>query len=63
LGKSPRTKLFGPPLDIEREKLNILRLRRLAKAMGLTVELEDYLARKSKYDHDPDVQANTSIQA
>ena len=62
LGASPRTRLSGPPLDIEFEKLNMPRLRRLAKAMGLGTALADYLSRKALHDNSPDVQANTSTR-
>ena len=62
LGASPRTKLSGPPLDIELDKLNMPRLRRLAKAMGLGTALAGYLSRKTNYDNDPDVQANASTR-
>ena len=61
-GASPRTKLSGPPLDIELDKLNMPRLRRLAKAMGFGTALAGYLSRKSNYDNDPDVQANASTR-
>jgi len=62
LGASPRTKLSGPPLDIELDKLNMPRLRRLAKAMGLGIAIAGYLSRKTTYDNDPDVQANASTR-
>lgn len=62
LGASPRTKLSGPPLDIEIGKLDMPRLRRLAKAMGLGTALAGYLLRKTDYDNDPDVQANASTR-
>jgi hypothetical protein len=61
LGASPRTKLSGPPLDIDLAKLNMARLRRLAKAMGLGTALASYLARKSAYDQAADVQANAEV--
>jgi hypothetical protein len=60
LGASSRTKLSSPPLDIDLDKLNLPRLRRLAKAMGISSLFTDYLASKSAYDKDPDVLANTS---
>jgi len=62
LGASPRTRLSGPPLDVDLDKLNLPRLRRLAKAMGLSPPMKDYLARKSAYDKDPDVLANASTR-
>lgn len=60
LGASPRTKLSGLPLDIDLERLDTARLTCLAKRMNLASELKAYLARKRKYDRDPDVQANAS---
>jgi len=62
LGASPRTKLSGPPLDIELAKLNMPRLKRLAKTMNLGVHLTAYLSRKTAYDNDPDVQANAATR-
>lgn len=62
LGVSPRTRLSGPPLDIELDKLRIARLRRLAKKMNLGAALSAYLSRKAVYDNDPDVQANVSTR-
>jgi len=61
LGASPRTKVSGPPLDIDLDRLNRPRLARLSKHMGLSSELKNYLARKRQYDKDPDVQANASV--
>lgn len=61
LGDSPRTKLAPPPLDIDLERLDKRRLKRLADRMKLTKHLEEYLARKRKYDWDPSVRANTSV--
>jgi len=58
LGASPRTKLAPPPLDIDLERLDERRLRRLAKRMNLTQQLGKYLARKRNYDKDPSVRAN-----
>lgn len=62
LGASPRTKLSGPPLDIDLGRLNKTKLARLAKHMGMSSELKNYLARKRKYDEDRDVQANDSLE-
>lgn len=55
LGNSPRTKLAGPPLDVHLEVLEMRRLARLAVAMKLARELEEYLARKRR---SPKAQAN-----
>lgn len=43
LGASPRTKIAGPPTDIDADLLDRRRLRRLAKAMGLVPALQAYL--------------------
>lgn len=61
LGLSPRTRLAAPPLDTDLTRLDRSRLARLAKFMGLPAELKDYLARKRRYDADPDVMANASV--
>lgn len=46
LGASPRTRIAGPPLDIDAGRLKKSRLRRLAKTMRLTPQLDAYLDRK-----------------
>lgn len=61
LGASPRTKLAGPPLDIDLDKLNLPRLRRLAKAMGMEQGLGEFLARLQRYQNDPETQANAGL--
>jgi len=61
LGESPRTKISGPPLDINLKQLDSHRLRRLARKMGLDKELKAYLACKRKYDKDPEVIANAPL--
>lgn len=60
LGASPRTKIAGPPLDIDLQLLDRPRLNRLAKAMDLNTQLKEYLTRKREHDRDPEVQANAS---
>ena len=60
LGASVRTKISSPALDMDFSKLNVPRLKRLAKSMNLQALLKEYLARKSRYDHDPEVQANAA---
>jgi len=60
LGASPRTKMSGPPLDIDMELLSKTRLTRLAKHMDLNSQLKEYLRRKRQYDRDPEVRANVS---
>ncbi|MGH8243082.1 MAG: hypothetical protein ACRETY_06990 [Steroidobacteraceae bacterium] len=49
LGESPRTRLAGPPFDLDFDLLDSRRLNRLAKRMALARELESYLARCFKY--------------
>jgi hypothetical protein len=60
LGASKYSKMAGPPLDLELERLVASRLRRLARTMGLTEELAAWRARKKNYDADPDVRENIS---
>lgn len=60
LGASPYSKIAGPPLDLETERLDASRLRRLARSMELAEELKAWQARKRKHDADPGVQDNSS---
>jgi hypothetical protein len=60
LGASRYSKIAGPPLDLEFERFDASRLRRLARSMGLTEELKVWLTRKKKYDADPDVRESSS---
>jgi hypothetical protein len=61
LGASPRTKLASPPLDIDLKRLDKSRLSRLAERMKLSKQLDQYFARKKKYDRDPSVRANAPV--
>lgn len=61
LGASPRTRLAGPPFDIDIDLLDLRRLTRLAKEMELESELRAYLASKRRYDRAPDVRANAPV--
>ncbi len=61
LGDSPRTRLAHPPLDIDLERVDRRRLKRLAGRMKLSKQLDEYLARKHKYDRDPSVRANAPV--
>jgi hypothetical protein len=63
LGASSRTKISGPPFDIDSGRLKKARLQRLAKAMRLESQLETYREGKRKYDEDPEVEANDSWEA
>lgn len=62
LGASPFSKIAGPPLDIEIERLQTSRLRRLAQSMELVEQLKAWQSRKKEYDIDPDVKENSSEQ-
>jgi hypothetical protein len=62
LGASRYSKIAGPPLDVEIERLDTSRLRRLARSMDLVEELKAWQVRKRKYDADPDVKANSSAE-
>jgi hypothetical protein len=61
LGDSSRTKLAPPPLDVDLERIDKRRLKRLADRMKMAKQLDEYLARKQKFDRDPSVRANTSL--
>jgi hypothetical protein len=63
LGASSRTKIAGPPFDIDAGRLKKARLERLAKAMKLEVPLRTYLEGKRKYHEDPEVEANDSLDS
>lgn len=62
LGQSPRSSLRTPPLDLEFEKLNQARLRRIVAAMNLKPGLAAWRASKQRYDNDVEVQANTALR-
>jgi hypothetical protein len=46
LGASRYSKIAGPPLDLELERLDASRLRKPARAMGLAEQLAAWRARK-----------------
>ncbi|MGH8139029.1 MAG: hypothetical protein ACREUL_06315 [Steroidobacteraceae bacterium] len=60
LGESRYSRIAGPPLDVEIERLSGSRLRRLARSMELTEQLKTWQARKKNYDLDADVRENTT---
>jgi pyridoxine 5'-phosphate synthase PdxJ len=60
LGESRYSRIAGPPLDVELERLDGPRLRRLARSMELVEQLKAWQARKKHYDHDSDVRENAS---
>jgi hypothetical protein len=59
LGVSKYSKIAGPPLDLELERLDKRRLQRLARSMNLTEELKKWQSQKRSYDADPDVRENS----
>jgi hypothetical protein len=61
LGQSPRSPLRAPPLDLEYDKLDKARLRRLVTGMGLKPALETWLVKKRQHDQDPEVLENTYL--
>lgn len=61
LGQSPRSSLRAPPLDLEFDKLNPARLRRIVRAMAIKPVFDGWLAKKLQYDSDPEVLANTTM--
>jgi Protein of unknown function (DUF2397) len=63
LGASARTKIAGPPFDIDADRLKKARLQRLSKAMSLQSQRKTYLENKQKYDEHPEVKANDSLDA
>lgn len=58
LAASPRSPVQVPPLDLELERLDAKRLRRVAAAMAIGSHLDAWLQSKRRYDVDPDVVAN-----
>ena len=62
LGASRYSRIAGSPPDLEIERLDTSRLRRLARSMNLVEELKVWQVRKRKYDADPDVKANSSAE-
>jgi hypothetical protein len=60
LGASPRSRLTRPPLDLDLAGLNRRRLLRLAKNMGLTQALDDWMAQWRAYQEDEEVRDNAS---
>ncbi len=63
LGASPRSSLRAPPLDLEWDKLNKARLRRIVRAMDIKPAFEAWLLKKGQYDQDLEVQVNASLPA
>jgi hypothetical protein len=49
-----------PPFDLDFKALDIRRLRRLAKRMGILELLESWREQWVRYQDDPDVQSNSA---
>lgn len=60
LGASHRSRLKPPPLDLSIQGLDMARLHRLSKTMGLDEEWSSWLNAWKRYQADPDVQSNDS---
>jgi hypothetical protein len=60
LGASARSRMTRPPFDLDFKALDIRRLRRLAKRMGILELLESWREQWVRYQDDPDVQSNSS---
>ncbi|TAM76563.1 MAG: hypothetical protein EPN46_08390 [Candidimonas sp.] len=58
LGHSHRSTLRPPPLDIEVERLNLPRLKRLSRGMGMVAQWENWWSTWRAYQEDPSVIAN-----
>jgi hypothetical protein len=59
LGASSRSRMTRPPFDLDFEALDLRRLRRLAKRMGILELFDSWRARWERYQKDPDVQSNS----
>ena len=62
LGHSPRSPLRLPPLDLDDDRFNQARLRRVVSAMGIKDIFQTWRQKKAQYDQDPEVQENTSLR-
>ncbi|MEI8326435.1 MAG: hypothetical protein WCH44_13935 [Betaproteobacteria bacterium] len=62
LGQSPRSSLRSAPFDLDYDKFNKARLKRIVGAMGIKETYENWLEKKQHYDQDPEVRENTSLR-
>ena len=62
LGQSPRSSLRAPPLDLDFHKLNQARLRRIVSVMQIKPVFAAWLAKKQRYDRDPEVREHASLR-
>lgn len=65
IAQSSRTRqdILGglPPLDLDMSEFKMHRLKRMANAMHIKDELDDWLKVKSDYDNDASVKANSYV--
>jgi hypothetical protein len=61
LAASSHSNLSVPPLDIDLDEINIPRLNRLAKAMGIGNELDVWMISKRAHDQSPSVIEQTWV--
>ncbi|WP_345798031.1 hypothetical protein [Castellaniella sp. MT123] len=62
LGASGRSRLTRPPFDLDLAALNRRRLSRIAKAMGLSSLLNDWVRQYEAYQADKDVRENSATR-
>jgi len=60
LGASSRSRMTRPPFDLEIEELDIKRVRRVAKAMEITPDLDDWMRQYEAYQSSEDVRENAA---
>ena len=58
LGATPRSHMTPPPLDLDYDRLDQARLKRLAMGMDLTGPLNQWLAGKAVHDRAPGARLN-----
>lgn len=62
LGASHRSRMTRPPYDLDLDSLNMPRLKRVAKAMGVTSLLDEWLRQYEAYQADEDVRENSATR-
>lgn len=62
LGASSRSRMTRPPFDLEIDALDMRRVRRVAKAMEITPELDDWMRQYEEYQSDEDVRENSATR-
>jgi len=62
LGSTPRSRMTRPPFDLDIDALNARRIRRIAKSMGVSPLLEEWMGQYAQYQSDGDVRENTATR-